>query len=513
MTTGTHTEHGGVGPSRQGRQVTATYNKTTRRDLIMLGHELDTPLSGIEGILAHFVARSALQIRSRSGRNMPLVPNRVQREYERRRGQQNIVLKARQLGVSTWIAARFFLKTALVPGSLTVQVAHTQEAAESLFKMVHRFYRLLPTDVRASLGPVRANVRQLAFSAIDSEYRVETAGDRNAGRGLTISNLHCSEVARWPGDASEILQGLRAALIPEGELVLESTPMGASGCFWREWQDAQDAGVVRHFFPWWWEEAYAGKAVAESSLSEEERGLMEQHGLGLEQIGYRRLMQTRYRGLAKQEFAETAHECFLASGDCYFDTTAIDRRIAETVDPVDTRLGGKLQIWFPPQPGRRYVVAVDPAGGGVQGDYTAAQVIDGETGLQCAELQTRCTVLEAAEEVARLGREYGNALIAVERNNHGSAVIAFLRSVCRYDHLFQQGGQDGWLTTVISRPQMLASLACALVETPIIFSSRRLLTECRSFVRKENGRIEAQTGEHDDCVLAMAIALAVRASW
>lgn len=478
----------------------------------MLGDELDSRIAGIDGILAHFLARAALQIRDRKGRNLPLVPNRVQKEYERRRGQQNIVLKARQLGMSTWIAARFFLKTALVPGTLTVQVAHTQEAAESLFKMVHRFYRLLPEDVQESLGPVRANVRQLIFSLSDSEYRVETAGDRNVGRGLTISNLHCSEVARWPGDASDTLQGMRAALVPDGELVLESTPMGASGCFWREWQDARKTGVVQHFFPWWWESAYVADPVLASDLTGEECKLREEHGLTLEQLGYRRTIQTRYRELAKQEFAETAHDCFLASGDCYFDTQTIDRRLAETAEPASTRIRGQLQIWFPPQQGRRYIVAVDPAGGGTQGDYSAVGVIDSETGLQCAELQTHCTVLELAEEVARLAREYGEALVAVERNNHGNAVLAFLRSVCHYDHLFQQEGQDGWLTTFISRSRMLALLACALVETPAIFSSRRLLAECRSFVRKENGRVEAQAGEHDDCVFAMAIALAVRES-
>lgn len=510
MITGTHTDSELSGAHSQDRH--SGFGRLRRQDLLVLGHELDTPVSGIDGILAHFLARSALQIRSRSGKNVPLSPNLVQREYERRRGQQNIVLKARQLGVSTWIAARFFLKTALIPGTLTVQVAHTQEAAESLFKMVHRFYRLLPEDVQKSLGPVRANVRQLIFPGTDSEYRVETAGDRNAGRGLTISNLHCSEVARWPGDASETLQGLRAALVPEGELVLESTPMGASGCFWREWQEASGAGVVQHFFPWWWEEAYISQPVAECSLTQEERSLRGEHGLTLGQIGYRRLVQTRYRELAKQEFAETAHDCFLASGDCYFDTAVIDQRLAAIGDPVVTRQEGRLQIWFPPQLGRRYIVAVDPAGGGVQGDYSVAQVIDAETGLQCAELQVRCTVLETAEEVAKLAREYGNALIAVERNNHGSGVIAYLRSVCRYDRLFQQSGQDGWLTNSLSRPRMLASLACALVETPAIFSSHRLLVECRSFVRKENGRVEAQTGEHDDCVMAMAIALAVRAS-
>jgi hypothetical protein len=57
---------------------------------------------------------------------------------------------------------------------------------------------------------------------------------------------------------------------------------------------------------------------------------------------------------------------------------------------------------------------------------------------------------------------------------------------------------------------MLGHLGAALVETPQIFASERLLRECRSFVRHANGRTEAQAGEHDDCVMAMALALAVR---
>lgn len=88
-----------------------------------------------------------------------------------------------------------------------------------------------------------------------------SAGNLGAGRGLTINNLHCSEVARWPGDAAETLQGLRAAMPPTGELVLESTPMGAGGCFWREWQEARETGMVPHFFPWWYEDTYVGLAV------------------------------------------------------------------------------------------------------------------------------------------------------------------------------------------------------------------------------------------------------------
>jgi len=99
-------------------------------------------------------------------------------------------------------------------------------------------------------------VRQLVFPELDAQYRVVSAGDRNAGRGLTVQNLHCSELARWPGDPGETLAGLRAAMAPEAELILESTPDGVGGCFHEEWLKADEAGMVRHFFPWWLEARY-----------------------------------------------------------------------------------------------------------------------------------------------------------------------------------------------------------------------------------------------------------------
>ena len=477
-----------------------------------LGALLDEPGAVLHGKPAGLVlARRWLRVRDRTGADIRLVPNRVQQEYERRRGRRNIVLKARQMGMSTWIAGRLFLKTITQPGTMTVQVAHTQEAAESIFRMVHRFLDRLPRDVRrGALRTSRLNKRQIVFPALDSEYRVETAADPNAGRGLTITNLHCSEVARWKGDAAETLRGLRAGLSPAGELVLESTPMGAGGCFWQEWQEAESTGLVKHFFPWWWESSYTGMAVCETTLTDVERGLMREHGLTHAQIGYRRDIHADFRGLAKQEYAEDPNECFLSSGDCVFDREALDRRGREVRSPVELRLRGELHIWYPPVAGRKYLAAVDPAGGGSEGDYSAVQVVDLETCLQCAELKSKMGGYELASEVAKLAKEYNLALVAVERNNHGSGILAYLTGVCRYPRIYAQGGQDGWLTSQLSRPQMIGIFGAALVETPQIFSSERLLKECRTFVRHRNGKLAAQHGEHDDCVMAMAMAISIR---
>jgi hypothetical protein len=169
------------------------------------------------------------------------------------RGQRNIVLKARQLGLTTWAATRFFLKTITRPGTLTVQVAHTQESAEEIFRVVHRFLDCLPQHLlKGCLKTSRANVRQIVFPVFDSQYRVVSAGERNAGRGMTVQNLHCSELARWPGDPAETLAGLRAALAPDGEQILESTPDGVGGCFTTSGKRLTTPARFVIFFPGGW---------------------------------------------------------------------------------------------------------------------------------------------------------------------------------------------------------------------------------------------------------------------
>jgi hypothetical protein len=453
-----------------------------------------------------------LLVRTREGWTAPLRANAAQQEFERRHGKRNIVLKARQMGMTTWTAARFFLKTVTRPGTLTLQVAHTQEAAEEIFRIVYRFLDWLPEELR--LGPLRtsrANVRQLVFPEMDAQYRVVSAGDRNAGRGLTVQNLHCSELARWPGDPAETLAGLRAAMAPEAELILESTPDGVGGCFHEEWLKAEERGMVRHFFPWWMEPRYRSAAVDEASLTEEECGLRIVHGLDLGQIGFRRQIRTDFRGLARQEYAEDDESCFKASGESVFELAAIEDRLETVPEPHERRRNGLLEVWLPPIPGKEYVVAVDPAGGGSEGDYSAAQVLEMATGMQCAEFAEHLGGLELARLVADLATEYNGAILVVERNNHGSGVLAHLETSCKNARLYKQSGLAGWLTTSVSRPAVLGRLDAALADSPDCFMSKRLLIECRSFVRLPNGGIGARSGAHDDRVMAMAIGLAARA--
>lgn len=484
-------------------------------DLLRLGKILDERWGEPNGTTVSVsLARQLLRIRDRSGQESTLIVNPVQARFERERGRQNIVVKARQMGITTWVAGRFFLKTITARGVLTVLVAHTREAAEGIFRMVQRFWECLPEDMRRGcLRRSRANVGQMVFPKLDSEFRVLSASDESAGRGLTVQNMHCSEVSRWPGDAAATLAGLRAALVPGGEMVIESTPNGAYGCFYEEWMQASEKGVVKHFYPWWMEEAYVSVAVTD--LRDEELTLVREHGLTPAQIGFRRGLEASYRGLRTQEFAEDAELCFRATGECCFDMEAVERRLAAVQEPVETRRDGALRIWLPPLPGREYLVAVDTAGGGSDGDYAAVQVIDLTTGMQCAELQQRLGTLELARAAAALGREYGGAcraaVIAVERNNHGSGVLAYLDAVEKYARVYEQAGVAGWLTSAGSKPAMISRMGALLVETPWLFLSKRLLEECRTFVSHPGGKTGAASGTHDDCLMAMALGQAVRA--
>jgi len=487
----------------------------TIEQLVRLGEMLDETIAADSGVWPGESARRAaieyqLWVRGKNKHVSHLRLNEAQREVDRKASKRNIVLKARQVGITTYVAARFFLSTMLQPGTLSVQVAHDQQSAEEIFRIVHRFLENLPAEWRHSaLKTSRANVRQVIFPKLDSEYRVESAADRCAGRGLTIQNLHCSEVARWPHDVAETLAALRAAVPPDGEIFLESTPSGAGGTFYEEWQSAPETGYVQHFLPWWWEDSYK-RNVEIVNFTDEEHELMTKHGLNAGQIAFRREMRSQFRNRYLEEYAEDAETCFLTSGNCMFDCEVLEKQLREAPEYVTAAENGRLQTFLPPVSGKDYIIGVDPAGGGASGDYACAQVIERGKGTQCAELLGHYSPAELGARVATLARLYNHALVAVERNGLGESVIQYLMMLEGYTHMYPVGERAGWVTSRATKPQMMAVLDATLAASPGLFNSKRLLQDCRTFIRRNDGECSAASGAHDDTVMAMAVALIVR---
>src|SRR5580692_9265404 len=367
-------------------------SEITDEYLESLGNRLDafrkSEDGGKEQTERDYFIETHLKIRTKKTNQTSFILNRAQQSYSARCGQQNVVLKARQVGITTYIAARFFAQTITQRGILSMQVTHDRESAEDIFRIIRRFWENLPDHIRKGvLKTSHRNTRQLVFSHLDSEYCLASAAE-NAGRGRTIQHLHCSEVSRWGREGDEALASLRAAVVPGGEIVLESTPNGAGGLFYEEWQRAEETGYTRHFFPWWFDAAYTLEVGASfAPLTEEEAELVAAQGLTIGQIAWRRKQWASLRGMAVQEFAEDAVSCFRASGACEFDLVAVERAMQTAGEPSNTRDNERLKIWMPARPGREYVIGADPAGGGIEGDYSCAEVIDRDLGMQCAELR------------------------------------------------------------------------------------------------------------------------------
>ena len=131
-------ERGDCGPKVEAwglRLEDIRVDELDRSDLECLGKVLDHHPASLHGpTVGVALAERLLVVRTREGRPGKLKANKVQKAFENKRGQRNIVLKARQMGLTTWVAARFFLKTITQPGTLTLEVAHTQEAAEEIFR-------------------------------------------------------------------------------------------------------------------------------------------------------------------------------------------------------------------------------------------------------------------------------------------------------------------------------------------------------------------------------------------
>ena len=149
-------------------------------------------------------------------------------------------------------------------------------------------------------------------------------------------------------------------------------------------------------------------------------------------------------------------------------------------------------------------------------DYSSAYVIDLEDGSIAASLHLRCDPDVFALHLAKLaGDAYGGAVLAVERENQGHAVLSFLVKVHRYPRLHRSRAIDtrsgkrtskiGWSTNTATRDLMLGTLKAWVREAPERFVDEGFQREARTFVTGKNGKAGAASGCFDDRVMSLAI--------
>jgi len=464
--------------------------------------------------------------------------NVIKRQADAGKPQRVIILKARQMGFSTLTEAILFKRAATHDNYKCGVVAHKEDATTNLFNMSKRFYEYLPEpkpELKAS------NARELLFAGLKSGIKCMTAGGGGIGRSDTYHALHISEYAFWPGDKRATLVGLMQAVpnTPNSLVVIESTANGFD-----DFKDLWDKAVAgeNDFEPVFcaWHEMPEYRAAYDGfSLTGEETDLKARYGLDNEQIAWRRWCIANNCGgdkdLFRQEYPADPHEAFISTGNSVFDNEAVMRRLREAPGPV--RIGrfehqydglrisdikfvddekGFVKIYREPEANVPYVVGGDTAGDGT--DWFTAHVLDNRTGEQVAVLRHQFDEDMYARQVYCLGKFYNNALLGIEVNFSRYPVkelerLGYTRQYRREDvdsYTGKMRKSYGFNTTSVTRPVAVAGLVQAFREQPGIVCDRQTLEEMLTFVRNEKGKAEAIAGKHDDLVMGLAIAHAVR---
>jgi hypothetical protein len=160
----------------------------------------------------------------------------------------------------------------------------------------------------------------------------------------------------------------------------------------------------------------------------------------------------------------------------------------------------------------RYVIGADPSEGDINSDYCVAYVIDLDTLSEVYELRGRFKPDKFADLLDSLGRTYNNAKLGVERNNHGHTVLLKLKQL-GYPNIYRHTDKkDGWLTTSTTKPMIIDELEEALRKKEVHIASKTLKNELSIFQHLSGSKMGAPHGYFDDCVMAFAIAFAMRKS-
>jgi hypothetical protein len=264
------------------------------------------------------------KIRPKAGGTVPFIWNDAQRSLHQQLEAQlkgagkvrAVVLKSRQTGVSTYLAARYFKATTANPGVRTMIVAHEKSASRNLYGMVRRFWDLLPREHKPA-APT-SNADELIFDN-DSGYSVAIASPEGTGRSATCQYLHGSEVAYW-ASMSEQQAALMQIVpnLPGTEVVFETTADQAGSDFHRLWNRTvagENAGWIAIFLPWFTDTSCRAEVPDDFQMIGDERDLAETYGLDAQQVYWRRLKLSEMgdEKLFRREYPATPQEAFVSA--------------------------------------------------------------------------------------------------------------------------------------------------------------------------------------------------------
>lgn len=456
--------------------------------------------------------------------------------------RRDIILKARQEGISSLILAMFAIDFMFVENIRCVVISHEREAATKLLAKV-RFYLESIKKRHPELDAYKLNYEskyELVNEYKKSIFYIGSAGARAFGHGDTINNLHVSELSRWPNEET-LMVGLMQAVPMSGRIIIETTANGVGDYFHSLWKksNTQERSFTPHFLPWFDDPKYSLPVFGEFIATEEEQELANTYKLNNEQLNWRRW---KIHELAdnmdafNEQFPSNPEEAFIVSGNPIWPPTLLKKylRRCEPAKWTGNIIGayevffeenekGYLKVWKKPTPGHTYVIGGDVAEGievPVDGpkserrDYSCAVVMDRNTAEIVAVWHGHIDGDQFGRQLEALGRWYNFAFIGIERNFQGLAPLMTLRDL-NYPRIYyrerigQQGdpltAEMGWKTTRETRPMMIDEFSKWLREERLSIYDTEILGEMMSFVRYPDGQGRSASNAFDDRVMALMI--------
>jgi hypothetical protein len=459
-----------------------------------------------------------------------------------------IVLKARRVGISSVTDGLFVPHCLSRPQAHAKIVAHRADTAEGLFRVPRDLAKAMPFSV----GEIMTRKIVFHHPAGNSLLDIATAGSVSGGRGLTLSALHLSEAAQFPGDDSflSLLPAVQNG--PNSVVVIESTANGRVGLgkpFYEFWNSSVEGktGYIPIFCSWLDDPGCvrSPEEARDAPKTDIERSLMAKpfYANKAQIAWFRHTLESQCQGFVPkffQEYPHTPEVAFTSSGDpaftedeiAYVRETACEPLILGHLELKDGKptvvhsRRGALLVWELPVNNHKYYIGADAASGVEDGDFAAYAVLDGTTGHMVARFAERVHPEALARELWMAGILFNKALINVELTGGlGRVIQRILRDDYHYPELYGWKGKDdrpagtprthaprGWETSSYSRRILIdnfrLSLRAGIKDDlgGVEVYDRSLIDQMDRCTMAEGMNWEVEKG-HDDILFACMLAV------
>jgi len=399
----------------------------------------------------------------------------------------NIVLKSRQLGLSTLVAAYAVWMAIFQKEKNILIIATKLTVAQNFIIKVKTMIRSLPKwMVLAEV--VENNKQKIRFSHGSQIQAIPTSED--AGRSEALSLLIIDEAA-FVRNFDTIWTGIYPTISTGGRVIILSSPNGVGGQYHKLYVDA-------------------------------EAGLNEFNAINLPWNVHPERddewFEKTTKNMNKRQIAQEYLCDFATSGETFLDNNTLEWLRNNVKPPVERQgFDRNVWIWKYPLSENNYVLSADVSRGDSK-DYSTFHIIDTDTSEIVAEYKGKVRPDNFGELINEFGLKYNKALVCPENNSYGYATILKLQDL-KYPKLYYRKKKQvyigdyvppasadvaGFNTNGKTRSTVLAKLEEVLRNRQLVSYSSRFYEELKVFTWN-TGRAQARAGFNDDLVMSLAI--------